>query len=104
MDVVFVDVDLIFMMWILYDFVLSNHIMLIFLLLFVGVITECDHHHLYSTARFPWPPNFIFPSYPSQLRVPPGFLRVSSGFGTAVHDASAGRSILAAIYQSTNPS
>ncbi len=78
--------------------------MLIFLLLFVGVITECDHHHLYSTARFPWPPNFIFPSYPSQLRVPPGFLRVSSGFGTAVHDASAARSILATIYQSTNPS
>ena len=79
--------------------------MLIFLLLFVGVITECDHHHLYSTARFLWPPNFIFPSYPPNCAFHLdsfGCLQVSGQ--QCMAPPGAGRSILATIYQSTNPS
>ena len=67
------------------------------------MITEYYHHHLYSKSTFSMAPHPILPT----ARVPPGFLRVSSGFGIAVHGAFAlqlGRSNCRQFSNQTNPS
>lgn len=72
----------------------------------------CDHRILPPSSlfksTFSMASKPIFPSYPPNCAIfPPGFLRVSSGFGTAVHGASAlqlGRSNCRQFSNQTNPS